>query len=181
VVTEGKVLATVGAGDAQAALLQAQANLENANATLSQLLQGARVEELAVKQQAVDNAMNALDQVYVTVPDVIRDTDATTADVVMCDDLKDLLQTIKIPNVFTPNGDGRNEFFEIKNLSQFLGNKLTIYDRWGGLVYEAVNYNSNWNATGVDPSVYFYQLTVYGMNQPAKTVTGWVEVLGERK
>jgi HlyD family secretion protein len=81
-VTEGKLLATLGAGDAQAALLQAQANLENANATLAQLLQGARVEELAVKQQAVDNAATALDQVYVTVPDVIRDVDGTTADVV---------------------------------------------------------------------------------------------------
>jgi gliding motility-associated-like protein len=117
----------------------------------------------------------------VTVTNASGCTASAQMAVVMCDDLKDLLQTIKIPNVFTPNGDGRNEFFEIKNLSQFLGNKLTIYDRWGGLVYEAVNYNSNWNATGVDPSVYFYQLTVYGMNQPAKTVTGWVEVLGERK
>lgn len=82
VVPEGKVLATLSASDAQATLLQAEATLQNAQATLAQLVHGARPEELAVKQQVVDNASNALDQVYLTLPDTIRNVDVTTADVI---------------------------------------------------------------------------------------------------
>jgi RND family efflux transporter MFP subunit len=81
-VPQGKVLATIGAGDAQATLLQAQSALANAQATLDQLNQGARPEELAIKQQAVDNAKASLDQTYLTIPDVIRNVDATTGDVI---------------------------------------------------------------------------------------------------
>lgn len=82
VVTQGKVLATLSGADAQATLLQAEANLQNTQATLGSLLQGARPEELAVKQQSVDNAAGALDQVYLTIPDVIRNVDVTTGDIV---------------------------------------------------------------------------------------------------
>lgn len=81
-VPQGKVLATLQSGDAQAALLQAQAQLESAQATLGQLTQGSRKEELAIKQQTVDNAQNSLKESYVALPDVIRNVDATTADVI---------------------------------------------------------------------------------------------------
>lgn len=81
-VEQGKVLATLSGGDAQATLLQAQANLSNAQAVLAQLQQGARPEEIAVKQQAVDNAKSSLDQAYNTLPDAIQNVDATTADIV---------------------------------------------------------------------------------------------------
>ena len=81
-VEQGRVLATLSGGDAQAALLQAQANLSNANAVLAQLEQGARPEEIAVKQQLVDNAKSSLDQAYGSLPDSIQNVDAITADVV---------------------------------------------------------------------------------------------------
>lgn len=81
-VEQGKVLATLSAGDAQATLLQAQANLSNAQAILAQLEQGARKEEIALKQQFVDNAKSSLDQAYNSLPDAIQNVDAITADVV---------------------------------------------------------------------------------------------------
>jgi HlyD family secretion protein len=56
VVYQGKVLASLQSGDARANLLQAQAQLASAEAVLGQLTQGSRKEEVAVKQQAVDNA-----------------------------------------------------------------------------------------------------------------------------
>jgi HlyD family secretion protein len=95
VVPQGKVLATLQSGDAQANLLQAQAQLASANATLEQLVQGSRKEELAIKQQVVDNASNSLEQSYISLPDVIRNVDSTTADVV-----KNKLNTL-----FTNNGN----------------------------------------------------------------------------
>lgn len=81
-VEQGQVLTTLSGGDAQASLLQAQANLSNAQAVLAQLQQGARPEEIALKQQAYDNAKSSLDQVYSSLPDAIQNVDAVTADVV---------------------------------------------------------------------------------------------------
>ncbi len=96
VVPQGKVLATLSAGDAQANLLQAKATLENAQATLDQMTQGARPEEIAIKQQAVDNAQATLDQTYLTIPDVIQNVDSTTADIIKN----------KLAPIFTYNGSG---------------------------------------------------------------------------
>lgn len=81
-VSQGKVLATLSSGDAQASLLQAQATLQNAQAKLDQLTQGARKEEVDIKQQTLDNAEFSLAQTYLTIPDAIRNVDATVSDVV---------------------------------------------------------------------------------------------------
>lgn len=81
-VPQGKVLATLSGGDAQAALLQAQATLSNAIAVLEQLQQGPRKEEIAVKEQVTENAKNSLDQAYSALPDAIQNVDAITADVI---------------------------------------------------------------------------------------------------
>ncbi len=50
-------------------------------------------------------------------------------------------------NTMTPNGDGANDVFFIKNIETFPKNELTIYNRWGHKVYETRNYNNNWNGT----------------------------------
>ena len=46
----------------------------------------------------------------------------------------------RIPNAFTPNGDGINDFFEIIGIEKYQGNSITIVNRWGNKVYEAKNY-----------------------------------------
>lgn len=81
-VQQGKVLATLSGGDAQATLLQAQASLANAEAVLAQLQQGARKEEVAVKEQTLENAKSTLTQSYNALPDTIQNVDAITADVI---------------------------------------------------------------------------------------------------
>jgi RND family efflux transporter MFP subunit len=81
-VKQGKVLVTLSAGDAQASVLQAQANLASAQAVLAQLRQGARPEEIAYKQQVLENAKSTLNESYSALPDVIQNVDATTADIV---------------------------------------------------------------------------------------------------
>ncbi len=81
-VPQGKILATLSGADAQVALLQARANLANAEAVLGQLEQGPRLEESAIKEQALDNAKSSLDQAYAALPDSIQNVDAITADIV---------------------------------------------------------------------------------------------------
>lgn len=81
-VRQGQTLATLSGADAQASLLSAQASLENALATEAQLMQGSRPEEIAIKQQNLDSANSSLSQAYETLPDVIRNVDTVTSDVV---------------------------------------------------------------------------------------------------
>ena len=49
-----------------------------------------------------------------------------------------------IPDGFSPDGDGKNDFFFIKGLN---GRpvKLTIFNRWGNKVYEKSEYDNSWN------------------------------------
>ncbi|MCB9267348.1 MAG: gliding motility-associated C-terminal domain-containing protein, partial [Lewinellaceae bacterium] len=77
------------------------------------------------------------------------------------------LPVIEVPNTFTPNGDGYNDFFSyviLGNVRQILA--FRVFNRWGQLVYEESNSDPA-NSTGWDgafngkpqPSeVYFYQL-----------------------
>ncbi len=44
---------------------------------------------------------------------------------------------IIIPNVFTPNGDGDHDNWEISGLYSYPGATLEIYNRWGSLVYKS--------------------------------------------
>jgi gliding motility-associated-like protein len=50
-----------------------------------------------------------------------------------------------IPNAFSPNGDGVNDYFEILGIDYYENNSITIINRWGNKVYEAKNYGINTN------------------------------------
>jgi gliding motility-associated-like protein len=76
-----------------------------------------------------------------------------------------------IPNVFTPNGDGFNNFFHIQNLEYWQNSKLTILNRWGNIVYSSDNYINNWDGKtngGKDLSdgTYFYFLQTERNGEP---------------
>lgn len=66
-----------------------------------------------------------------------------------------------IPNVFSPNGDGINDFFSIHNnikascVEEF---NITIYNRWGEKVYNSSNFEFKWSGEGLPYGVYFYVL-----------------------
>ena len=50
-----------------------------------------------------------------------------------------------LPNTFSPNGDGLNDYFTIINLDKFIIDEFTIWNRWGGIVYNAANNLTGWN------------------------------------
>jgi gliding motility-associated-like protein len=64
-----------------------------------------------------------------------------------------------IPNFVTPNGDGVNDAFIISNITNFPDARLTIYNRWGGKVYESMPYLNEWTPIEQSEGVYFYILT----------------------
>jgi gliding motility-associated-like protein len=45
-----------------------------------------------------------------------------------------------VPEFFSPNGDGKNDGFVIKNIENYPNNKLKIFNRWGNLVYQKDGY-----------------------------------------
>ncbi|MDF2447703.1 MAG: hypothetical protein K0R26_207 [Bacteroidota bacterium] len=49
-----------------------------------------------------------------------------------------------IPEVFTPDGDGKNDYFVIKGIEGRTV-KLTVFNRWGNTVYENEAYNNTWD------------------------------------
>ena len=49
-----------------------------------------------------------------------------------------------IYNTFTPNADGDNDFWYIGNISKFPDNTLTVYNRFGRVVYSSHPYNNQW-------------------------------------
>lgn len=65
---------------------------------------------------------------------------------------------IKIPDVFTPNGDEFNPYFKIEYLPK--NSNLTIYNRWGKQVYQSNNYQNDWDGENHSSGVYYYILTL---------------------
>ncbi|MBU0486946.1 MAG: gliding motility-associated C-terminal domain-containing protein [Bacteroidetes bacterium] len=47
---------------------------------------------------------------------------------------------IEIPNIFTPNGDGYNDFFGIRNIEYYPHCTMTIFNRWGNLIVSIRDY-----------------------------------------
>jgi gliding motility-associated-like protein len=91
---------------------------------------------------------------------------------------------IFIPNVFTPNGDGANDVFEIygnKDALRFV--EVKIFNRWGEKVFESNDLNFKWDGTWkgqtLNPSVFVYTLRVLFSNSktPEKLYKGSVTLM----
>jgi len=88
--------------------------------------------------------------------------------------IKVIAAGIVIPNIFTPNGDGKNDFFEIKGLESYPGSQLLIFNRWGSEVYKAENYLNNWNGSGLADGTYYYVLNRRERTGHITSFKGWV-------
>ncbi|MCY7352442.1 MAG: gliding motility-associated C-terminal domain-containing protein, partial [Cytophagaceae bacterium] len=78
-----------------------------------------------------------------------------------------------VPNVFTPNGDGRNDTFVIDNI-QLLPWRMRIYNHWGTLIYVSAYYQNEWDGAGLGSGLYYYELSSHVLNRSLK---GWVQLL----
>ncbi|WP_461076450.1 T9SS type B sorting domain-containing protein [Spirosoma flavus] len=94
-----------------------------------------------------------------------------------------------LPNVFTPNGDGKNDVFQpLRCARQVEQVAIVIYNRWGSKVYEKTAPSLAWDGKdtgGADlPSgLYYYEATVSfavaDKNAPVQVFKGWVQILRE--
>jgi gliding motility-associated-like protein len=87
----------------------------------------------------------------------------------------------KIPNVFTPNGDGFNDRFEITGLPPY--SSLMVFDRSGKEIFQSETYQNEWEGTDLDgnplPSdTYWYILITPGLSGKHK---GYVYLKRQRE
>ena len=82
------------------------------------------------------------------------------------------LKAPKLPNVFTPNGDGINDVFEAQNTEgwQF---QMQIYNRWGVKVYEG----KQWEGKNMADGVYYYVFHAWADGEKDVWLRGSVELI----
>ncbi|MGZ3894888.1 MAG: T9SS type B sorting domain-containing protein, partial [Bacteroidia bacterium] len=94
-------------------------------------------------------------------------TDTVTVTVDRC--LTDI--TSPIPNAISPNGDGSNDVFIIPDIDYFKDNSLTIYNRWGNVIYTKKPYLNEWdgksnNGSDLPDATYYYLLDLGNKQKP---------------
>ncbi|MFD2514099.1 gliding motility-associated C-terminal domain-containing protein [Pontibacter locisalis] len=91
---------------------------------------------------------------------------------------KDLANSVlELPNVFSPNNDGNNDTWRVKNLENYPDNDLTIINRWGNEVFKAKTYNNGWTGDGLSEGTYFYMLRVKMCDGSDKVFKGYVMIV----
>lgn len=95
--------------------------------------------------------------------------------------------TIKVPNVLTPgntdaNSSGKNDTFKIRYgpadnspTTTEAGVKvaLSVYNRWGKIVYQNNDYKAEWEGGGLEAGTYYYEVEIE--NEPL--CKGWVQLI----
>ncbi|HEY0029662.1 MAG TPA: gliding motility-associated C-terminal domain-containing protein, partial [Bacteroidia bacterium] len=93
----------------------------------------------------------------------------------------DCADSLHFYNGITPNGDGNNEFWTIDGIEFIKDNVVSIFNRWGDLVWSTKDYDNItdgkvWKGTNnkggaLPDATYFYVVEANG-----KTYKGWVEL-----
>jgi gliding motility-associated-like protein len=98
---------------------------------------------------------------YATTIDGLCESDQTPVTVTV------IAPGVVIPNTFTPNGDGINDYWDIPHINDFPGAEISIFTRDGQLVFHSIDYshpfNGNYNGKKLPVGVYYY---VIDLKQP---------------
>lgn len=90
----------------------------------------------------------------------------------------DVLKIPKIPNTFSPNNDGINDFWEIQYLDEYKTNHTQVFTRAGQLVFESRGLYKPWNGTfkgkPLPVDTYYYIIEPGSGREP---FTGYVTIL----
>jgi gliding motility-associated-like protein len=92
------------------------------------------------------------------------------------------IDEIEIYNAFSPNGDGINDVFTIRNIEFYPENEILIFNRWNQIVYKTTNYgvnnifNGKHQKTGhlLPKGTYYYRFSYLNSNKVQKTISGYI-------
>ncbi|MCB9230953.1 MAG: gliding motility-associated C-terminal domain-containing protein [Bacteroidia bacterium] len=86
------------------------------------------------------------------------------------------IEDLAVPNVFSPNGDGFNDLFQITDPG-VTSLQTSIFDRWGHEIYTTTDPQIKWKGEGVNEGVYFWVLRYTYINGNAGSLRGHVTLL----
>ncbi len=71
-----------------------------------------------------------------------------------------VLNAPRIPNAFSPNGDGKNDLWDITSLSSYPGSTVEVFNRYGQAIFISIGYSKPWDGTykgsPLPEGVYYY-------------------------
>jgi len=89
-----------------------------------------------------------------------------------------VFQKVTIPNTFTPNGDGVNDYWDIKNLSTYPKSITQVYNRYGQPVFQSNGYPKPWDGTSngavLPTGTYYY---IIDLKNGMSKLSGWVLIV----
>ncbi|MBC3540599.1 ice-binding family protein [Rufibacter sediminis] len=132
---------------------------------------GQGTNKITVKAPA--NAPSATAKVTVEANNGTCSTTSTSLDVTP----KYLAPELHVPNVFSPNNDGKNDVWVVQNLLEYPENELVILNRWGSEVYRVKKYTNNWTGGGLAEGTYYYVLRVRLCEGQDVTHKGYVTIM----
>jgi len=81
-----------------------------------------------------------------------------------------VLKPVKIPNAFSPNGDGTNDTWILENLSDYPGATVDVFNRYGQQIFSSVGYSLPWDGTvkgkPLPVATYYYIIDLKNGNKP---------------
>ena len=78
------------------------------------------------------------------------DTDTHVLEILGCE--------VELVNIFTPNGDGKNDRLIFRYIELYPDNRLTVYNRNGAVVYSADGYSNEWDGDGAADGTHYFVL-----------------------
>ncbi len=88
----------------------------------------------------------------------------------ICDTIKIIPNKLILPNVLTTNGDGVNDILYFQYLPYYGVSTLSVYNRWGEIVYESGDYKNDWGPTHLVDGTYFYIIKIPGQDPYSSTL-----------
>lgn len=85
--------------------------------------------------------------------------------------------TLMMPNVFSPNSDGRNDLFIPVSFRGILSMHTTIRNRWGQVIFETNLPSIRWNGKDAPDGTYFWTVNYVDVNGNEKRAAGYVMLL----
>ncbi len=95
---------------------------------------------------------------------------------------KDHTSEFLMPNVFTPNNDNVNDMFKPALEKNIVSVDISIYNRWGNLVYKETGETFNWNGLNFDnkkciDGVYFYMIEYKNSCDDTENKSGYLTLI----
>lgn len=91
---------------------------------------------------------------------------------------------IRVPRIITPDGDGKNDFWQLFNIESYPDNQVVIVDRWGSTIFRATGYDNQrkvWKgespSKGKLPAGTYYFIVTYVRGGIPAEQKGFIELI----